>query len=390
MVSILAQTFLALLAAQSPIQCLILSTMPCEECGGKLRPVNHLPSCSHYKPKNAPDAKKPVAPADDCVGSMKEKAWRHLKPLDDKTATAWPHSLSTLEDCQGPHFVYVLGVGNFDRLSSDKKRTLDVEAPMWYIGETNNLYRRMNEHRSKNGTFTLQGRPVWLHGAVQVPNLACAEAYEAQLWAHRKTPLDSHVTKYKEQLGLGFNLRGRSEADVISELHLKAIVASWMIPQPTRLASLTPTQLKATIEKFDTTFQSADNCASAVEKLKDHLDKALLDYTPAWIVLVEMFKMNSYKTFKVRMLQRFWTFKGRRKGLENVKYCRKLLAISEHLVALNRLGVTMAFAGPGSHNIPRAMMSNVGDLEGKLLRKALLKRMFAILEEVKMQKVDED
>ena len=113
--------------------------------------------------------------------------------------------LQSEASCNGRHFVYVHLVCQYEPAWLDMKdmKSRPPADQKWklkyYVGECKNLYTRMEQHRSPTGTHTLKGAKVLLVGAVQVPNMACGEAFEARLLRDFRTPSPCICKRYIEK-----------------------------------------------------------------------------------------------------------------------------------------------------------------------------------------------
>jgi hypothetical protein len=130
-------------------------------------------------------------------------AARPLRDVWEEKDDEWVlEQLQSKASCNVGHWVYVHLVCQYDQIWKNNAHMASrpKEDEKWklkyYIGETSNLYTRMEEHRSGTGTHTLKGAKVILLGAVQVPNQACGEAYEARLTRDFKNPSDGICKRY--------------------------------------------------------------------------------------------------------------------------------------------------------------------------------------------------
>ena len=178
----------------------------CSKCGQITDPPHNKATCTATTPTSTPaptpndyeDLEK-TSEEDDSkseeADSQPEEKKADLTPEESK-AEAEKAIEEKLDEKFGKdkNFVYILGVVKYELVWTDMKnmRSRPHAENKWklkyYFGETDDISLRMCQHRGPTGTHTLSGAQVWLLAAIEVPNRACAEAYEARLTKDYKFP----------------------------------------------------------------------------------------------------------------------------------------------------------------------------------------------------------
>jgi len=277
----------------------------CSKCGQITNPPHNKATCTSTTPTSTPaptpndyeDLEK-TSEEDDSkseeADSQPEEKKADLTPEESK-AEAEKAIEEKLDEkfVKDKNFVYILGVVKYELVWTDMKNMRsrphaeNKRKLKYYIGETDDISHRMYQHRSPTGTHTLSGAQVWLLAAIQVPNRACAEAYEARLTKDYKFP--ENLSTIRE--GVLKKHPELKKKDAINPLTSKTI---------------------------------------AEVHLLDHVAECFKHRTSIeqYIVKREQFKMNMYMRLKVSKVQRLF-----RRHMPLVKWSRMLEKMSSQRVA---------------------------------------------------------
>jgi predicted GIY-YIG superfamily endonuclease len=180
--------------------------MPCTICKGTLPPLGHTAPKCPQNPKNQAAASAAAAAAPAMAMDPAPTPYAPKFPLLEvplKFQADYKETMYNVckRDTEGKSWVYVLG------LNSNPGNEVKVLGEMlgyqarFYIGKSADLPKRMKQHRTGKGGETGEDKcptrfqtPLCVIGAVRLPDMCAAAAYEASLFkVHKEEQGDKKV-----------------------------------------------------------------------------------------------------------------------------------------------------------------------------------------------------